>query len=288
LQRVYVTGIKGMLGKAIVPVFRERYEVYPTDLEEVDICQPDLIMEDIGRCNPGFVLHLAAMTDVDRCEEEPDKAYLTNALGTRNVALACQRANAIMVYINTGSVYDGRKPTPYTEYDTPDPGNVYGRSKYAGELIVKELLSSYYIFYTCWMFGGGPLDKKFVPKIIDLAGRQKQLRVVNDKTGSPTYTVDMAKAIFRFIESGLFGKYHCVNRGSATRFEVAEAILEAAGIVNCELMPVSSDEFDLPAPRPANESMRNYNFELLGLDMMRDWRSALEEYIKATFHPKRG
>jgi dTDP-4-dehydrorhamnose reductase len=286
LQRVYVTGTKGMLGKSIVPIFRERYEVYPTDLEEVDICRFDLIVDDICRCKPDLVIHLAAMTDVDRCEQEPDKAYLTNALGTRHVALACQRANAVMVYINTGSVYDGRKPTPYTEYDTPAPVNVYGRSKYAGELFVKDLLSRHYIFYTCWMFGGGPLDKKFVPKIIDLAKSQREVRVVNDKTGSPTYTVDMAKAIFRFIDSGLFGKYHCVNKGSATRFEVAEAILEAAGINDCTLVPVASATFDLPAPRPGNESMRNYNFELLGLDMMRDWRSALEDYIEATFRGK--
>jgi dTDP-4-dehydrorhamnose reductase len=284
LERVYVTGAKGMLGKAIVSIFGERCELYPSDLEEIDIRCSDLIISDICRYDPDFVIHCAAMTDVDRCEEEPEQAYVTNALGTRHVAIACQRTNAVMVYINTGSVYDGRKPTPYTEYDDPNPVNVYGRSKYAGELIVKELLSRYYIFYTCWMFGGGPEDKKFVPKILDLARSQRELRVVNDKTGSPTYTVDMARAISRFIDSGLFGKYHCVNEGSVTRFEVAQAILAAAGIDTCTLIPVSSKTFDLPAPRPGNESLRNYNFELLGLDMMRDWRSALTEYVQATFH----
>jgi dTDP-4-dehydrorhamnose reductase len=283
LKRIYITGAQGMLGMAVSRLFSERYELLPADLEEVDIRQSDLIIEDICRHDPDMVLHLAAMTDVDRCEVEPDEAYRVNALGTRNVALACQRTNAVMLYVNTGSIYDGSKETPYIEYDAPGPVNVYGRSKYAGELYVRELLSRYYIFYTCWMFGGGPEDKKFVAKIIDLARNNRELRVVDDKRGSPTYTVDMASAMFRFVESGLYGRYHCVNAGSVNRFDVAAAVIEAAGIEGCSLLPVSSSEFDLPAPRPANESMRNYNFELLGLDMMRDWRSALFEYVSSTF-----
>jgi dTDP-4-dehydrorhamnose reductase len=283
MKRVYITGVKGMLGQAVVPVFRERYGIFPEDLEETDIRTPDSIMEDICACNPDYVLHLAAMTDVDRCEIEPDEAYKVNALGTRHVALACKRADAVMIYINTGSVYNGRKTSPYIEYDSPDPISVYGRSKYAGELIVRELLSRYYVFYTCWMFGGGPEDKKFVAKIIDLAGSRSELRVVDDKFGSPTYTVDMARAIYTFIDSGLFGKYHCVNRGGVSRYEVARAILDDAGFEGCSIVPVPSSEFDLPAPRPDNESMRNYNFELLGLDLMRDWREALREYVRETF-----
>jgi dTDP-4-dehydrorhamnose reductase len=145
------------------------------------------------------------------------------------------------------------------------------------------LLSRYFVFYTCWMFGGGPLDKKFVAKIIDLADEKSELRIVDDKFGSPTYTVDMARAIFEFLDSGLYGRYHCVNRGSASRFEVAQAVLEYAGLDRCSIVPVPSAEFDLPAPRPDNESLRNYNFELLGLDLMRDWREALEEYVRETF-----
>ncbi len=283
MERIYITGAQGMLGKAVSNIFRERYELFPVDLVEVDIRRPDLIREDILRYDPDLVLHLAAMTDVDRCEEEPDEAYGVNALGTRNVALACQLTDAVMLYVNTGSIYDGSKETPYIEYDTPGPVNVYGRSKYAGELYVRELLSRYYIFYTCWMFGGGAEDKKFVAKIIDLAKNNRELRIVDDKRGSPTYTVDMASAMFQFVESGLYGRYHCVNSGSVSRFEVAKAIIEAAGLEGCSLLPVSSSEFDLPAPRPANESMRNYNFELLGFDMMRDWRSALFEYVSSTF-----
>lgn len=280
MDRVYITGAKGMLGNALVPIFKKRYEVFPTDLEECDVRDAKLVMDEICGSNPRFVIHLAAMTDVDECERDPDEAYRTNTLGTRNVALACQRCDAAMVYINTGSVYNGLKPTPYIEFDTPDPRSVYAKTKYQGEVIVRDMLSNFFVFYAGWMFGGGSEDKKFVAKIIDLARDNKELKVVDDKFGSPTYTVDLAGAIYNFIESELYGKYHSVDVGCASRLEVAEEILRIADINDCRLIPVSSAEFPLPAPRPRMEAMRNYNFELLGLNLMRDWREALEDYIK--------
>ena len=283
MDRVYVTGTKGMLGRALVPLLRKRYKVFPEDLEERDIRDPALMDSEICGCEPRFVIHLAAMTDVDGCELDPDEAYRTNALGTRNVALACRRCDAVMAYINTGSVYNGTKRSPYTEYDEPDPISVYGRSKLFGEIEIRSLLSRFYIFYTCWMFGGGSVDSKFVSKIIKLAGEKDNLRIVNDKFGSPTYTVDLAGRIDSFIESGLFGKYHCVNSGCASRFDVAREILECAGIEDCELIPVPSSEFSYPAPRGAMEAMRNYNFELIGYEPMRSWQEALEEYIKSSW-----
>ena len=280
MDRIYVTGTKGMLGRALVPIFSKRYDIFPENLEERDIRNADLIIDEIRNCNPRFVLHLAAMTDVDGCEKNPDEAYSTNAIGTRNVALACQHCGAMIVYINTGSVYNGRKSTPYIEFDAPDPQSIYARSKYQGEIAVRELLSRFYIFYTEWLFGGGPADKKFVMKIIDLARKNSELKIVSDEFGSPTYTVDLANAIFDFIESGLYGKYHCVNVGCVSRIEETEEILRIAGIKDCRLIPVSSADFPRPAPRPPMEAMLNYKFNLLGLDPLRDWREALEEYIK--------
>lgn len=279
MDRVYVTGAQGMLGNALVPIFRERYEVFPHDLTEHDICDARLITDEICGCNPRFVIHLAAVTDVDGCETDSDGAYRVNTLGTRNVALACQRCNAVMVYISTGSVYNGQKGTPYIEFDTPDPKSVYGCSKYQGELIVRELLSRFYIFYSCWLFGGGPIDKKFVPRIIELAKCNSELSIVNDQFGSPTYTIDFAQTIFDFIETGLYGKYHCVNAGCVSRFEEAGEIMKIAAITGCKLIPITTDKFPQPAPRPKMEAMLNYNFELLGLSPMRNWREALEEYI---------
>ena len=283
MDRIYITGIRGKLGKTVVPIFRERYEIFPTDMSEPDIRDANTIIESIRRSRPAFVLHLAAMTDVDGCELNPDDAYRVNALGTRNVALACQACDAVMVYISTGMVYDGRKEIPYTEFDCPAPVNAYARSKYFGELAVRDLLSRFFIFYTCWLFGGGSEDKKFVARIIERARTSKELKVVNDKFGSPTYVADLAKAMFDFLETGLYGKYHCANVGCVNRFEMSQEILKTAGINTCTLIPTSSDEFPLPAPRPRMEALRNYQFELLGSNPMRDWRQALREYLATSF-----
>ena len=283
MDRIYITGVRGMLGRAIVPLFERTFEVFPVDRSEPDICNADLISKEITGCRPKYVLHLAAMTDVDGCETDPDGAHRVNAVGTKNVALACRRCDAALIYISTGMTYNGRKETPYVESDPPDPVNAYARSKYEGELAVREILSRFYIFYACWLFGGGRDDKKFVAKMIESAKRDGGLRAVDDKFGSPTYTIDLAKAIYAFVGTGLYGKYHCANAGVASRFEMAEAILEAARITECRLVPVSSDAFPLPAPRPRMEALRNYNFELLGLTPMRKWREALVEYVGTTF-----
>jgi dTDP-4-dehydrorhamnose reductase len=285
VDRVYITGAQGMLGKAAAPIFARRYEVLPADLGEPDIRDAATIIGEIVRANPRFVLHFAAMTDVDGCETNPDEAYRVNALGTRNVALACQASGAVMVYVSTGMVYDGRKETPYVEFDPVAPVNVYARSKHEGELMMRDLLARFYAFYSCWLFGGGPADKKFVAKFVERARREREIKVVNDTFGSPTYTVDLARAIFGFIESGLYGRYHCVNTGVASRLDMAREILAAARIDGCRLLPVPSAEFPLPAPRPRMEAMRNYTFDLLGLTPMRPWKEALDEYVSSTFAP---
>lgn len=283
MERVYITGAKGMLGRALVPLLEPSYEVYPRDLHESDVRDADLIDAEIAAARPRYVLHLAAMTDVDGCETSPEEAFRTNATGTRNVALACRRSDATLLYISTGMTYNGRKETPYIESDEPDPANVYGRTKYEGERAVREILSRYYIFYTCWLFGGGRDDKKFVAKIIEKAKRSREIAALDDKFGSPTYTVDLARAIVSFLGTGLYGKYHCANAGVASRFDMAEVILGAARITGSALARVSSDAFPLPAPRPRMEALRNRNFELLGTSPMRGWKDALTEYVRETF-----
>ncbi|MBN2071285.1 MAG: dTDP-4-dehydrorhamnose reductase [Candidatus Krumholzibacteriota bacterium] len=280
MRRVYVTGARGMLGKALVPLLEKKYEVKATDLPEADITDRDNIVSDIRSFSPDYVFHLASMTDVDLCELHPEQARLSNTTGTRNVAEGAKETGAMMIYISTGMIYNGRKKGPYTEYDLPDPVNVYGRTKYEGELEIGRLLKRYFIFNTCWIFGGGKEDKKFVSKILELAGKNKKLKIVDDRIGSPTYTVDFARAIADLIEQNEYGRFHCVNSGLASRFQLAEKILQIAGITGCSLTPVSSDEFPLPAPRPEMEGMSNYRLTLMGLDNMRPWDEALSEYIR--------
>ena len=270
-----------MLGSDLCPIFSEEHILVATDIKELDVRDPAAVLRWSKEVRPDLIVHLAAATDVDECERNPDLAYATNAIGTRNVALACQQVGAELVYISTVSVFDGTQCEPYTEYDIPNPLSHYSRAKYAGEQIVRSLLSKYYIVRAGWMFGGKTEDKKFVAKIIALARQKPVLTVVNDKFGSPTYTADMARGLRDLTKTGWYGTYHMVGtEGYCSRFEFAQAILECAGIQNCELKPVSSAAFPLSAPRPRMEAARNYQLHLMNANWMRPWRVALSEYVR--------
>jgi dTDP-4-dehydrorhamnose reductase len=185
-----------------------------------------------------------------------------------------------MVYISTGSVFDGTKEVPYHEFDVPNPVSVYARSKYEGERAVRELVPEHYIVRAGWMFGGGPEDKKFVAKMIGLAREREVLRAVDDKFGSPCYTVDVSRRCLELIDTGRYGTYHAANDGWCSRYEMAQAIIEFAGIASCRVEPCSSDEFPLPAPRPRVEALEGLQARLIGLPPQPHWRDALKGYIE--------
>lgn len=287
-MKILVTGAAGMLGNALCPELMQRkHEVLATDLapvdegiEYLDVRSYKQVEEFVDRIKPDMVMHLAAETDVDKCELEPDHAFLTNTIGTQHVTLLCQKRSIMMVYISTIGVFYGDKPEPYTEFDSPNPINVYGRSKLEGEKIIQSLLDRYYIVRAGWMVGGGPKrDKKFVAKIIKKINEGTELKAVNDKVGSPTYTVDFSKCLADLIETGYHGLYHCTNKGFGSRFDVAEKIVDFLGRSDVTVEPVSSAYFPLPAARARSEMSRNYKLELLGMDTTRNWEDALKEYI---------
>jgi len=277
-----------MLGSALCPTLAKRgYTVIATDLlpsneesKHLDVRNFDHVKEMVEKVKPNMVMHLAAETDVDKCEVEPDHAFLTNTIGTQNVALVCQKRNIELVYISTLGVFYGDKPEPYTEFDEPNPINVYGRSKLEGEKIVQTLLKKFYTVRAGWMVGGGPKkDKKFVGKIIRQINETPTLKAVNDKIGSPTYTYDFSRCLADLIETGFYGLYHCTNKGVGSRFDVAKKIVEFMGRTDVAVEPVSSAYFPLPAARARSEMSRNYKLELLRIDSTRHWEEALKEYI---------
>ena len=287
-MKVLVTGSDGMLGSALCPTLEKLgYTVIATDLnpsnqgtECLDVRSYTGIKKMVEEVKPNILMHLAAETDVDRCEIEPDHAFLTNTIGTQNVALACQKQDIEMVYISTLGVFYGDNPEPYTEFDAPNPINLYGRSKLEGEKIVTSLLNRFYIIRAGWMVGGGPKkDKKFVGKIIRQANETTKLKAVNDKIGSPTYTFDFSKCLADLIKTGYYGLYHCTNKGYASRFDVAKKIIEFIGKSDVTVEPVSSAYFPLPALRARSEMSKNYKLQLLGLDTTRTWEDGLKEYI---------
>ena len=288
-MKILVTGAAGMLGSALRPTLEKKgHSIVATDInmeaegiKYLDVRRFDQVTETIGEAKPDMIMHLAAETDVDRCEVEPDHAYLTNTIGTQNVTLVGKKLEIPIVYISTIGVFYGDKPEPYTEFDSPNPINIYGRSKLEGEKVVRSLAERYYIVRAGWMVGGGPQkDKKFIGKIINLMKEKKSLKAVNDKIGSPTYTFDFSNCLADLIETGYYGLYHCTNKGYGSRFEVAKKIVEFMGRSDVTVEPVSSAHFPLPAARARSEMSRNYKLELLGMDMMRNWEDALKEYLE--------
>ena len=288
-RRLLVTGAAGMVGGYVSQVFHD-WHLTLTDLGDghrLDIQDARAVMSTIEELRPDAVLHLAAATDVDRCQQDPDWAFGVNAIGTQNIALACQRNSIPLIYISTAAVFQGDKIEPYNEFDLPNPANTYGHSKLGGEQIISSLLHHYYIVRAGWMIGGGPeKDKKFVGKIARLIFEgKKELSIVDDKIGSPTYARDLLNGIKALIETRYFGLYHMVNRGAASRYQIALAARDALKRPDVSIKPVSSASFPLPAPRGRSEAMRNLKLQLLNIDSMRPWEDAVRDYVVSELLP---
>jgi dTDP-4-dehydrorhamnose reductase len=290
--KVLITGAAGVVGTDLSQVLATaNHQTIRTDLsrsegiEHMDVRQTSEVAAVVSRERPDLVIHLAAETDVDRCEIEVDHAYRTNTLGTWNVALACQRQDIPMVYVSTAGVFDGTKDEPYTEFDQPNPLNVYGRTKLEGEKLARELLSRFFIVRASWMIGGGSAkDKKFVGKILkQLDAGARELKAVVDKIGSITYSLDFSKCLVDLVQTEWYGTYHLANKGTCTRYDVAKHILDHLGRNDVVLNPVTSEAFVLPAPRARSEMLRNYALELRGMEPMRTWQEALSHYLDTHF-----
>jgi dTDP-4-dehydrorhamnose reductase len=285
MKRILVTGCNGMVGSYVQSVFKD-YEIFSTDIDTLDVRNPKLVMDAASHLRPDIILHLAAATDVDRCEQEPDWAFQTNAIGTQNVVLACKKHNILLVYISTAGVFYGDKVSPYTEFDVPHPANIYGHSKLAGEHLVSTLCERFFIVRAGWMVGGGSKDKKFVGKMVSqfLSGR-KEILAVNDKFGSPTFACDLLTGITTLIGTDYYGLYHMVNPGCCSRYEVALEVRRILKKGDVTVTPVSSAYFPLPAPRARSEAMLNYKLDLLDFVPQRPWQNALEQYLVLEFLP---
>lgn len=284
-----------MLGNAIFPYFSSRFEVvHASDkdvsepwLEELDVRHPGALRRKFSELRPDIVLHLAACTDLEFCENQPGVAEETNATATGDVAALCEESGATLVYISTAGVFDGTKDGLYTEQDQPKPIMVYGQTKYDGEKLVAARCGKHFIVRAGWMVGGGAnKDKKFVHRVLgQMVAGAKVIHAVNDRWGTPTYTHDFALNLFKLLDSRRYGTYHMVCEGSGTRYDVARAILDISGRDDIELVAVDSAFFgeSFFAPRPVSEMMVNANLRALGMNHMRPWREALEDYIKREF-----
>ncbi len=288
--RVLITGCGGMLGDAVYHTFSRSYQhVYATDIVLNEPWLSHLDVRELGDCErafaevrPTIVVHLAALTDLEYCESHQDDCWKTNALGAENVALLARQYDVTMVYVSTAGIYGGEQDE-FHDFDLPNPLSHYGRAKYYGERFVEMHVPKQFCLRAGWMMGGGPKkDKKFINKIFQqIKAGSRELRVVDDKFGTPTYTVDFARSMAFLVTTKYYGVYNHVCGGSGSRYDVAVEFVRLLGLdgtVRVTKVPSDYYKDTYFAPRPPSERLVNLKLNARGLNRMRDWRTCLEEY----------
>ena len=277
-MKVLVTGVKGQLGYDVMAELAKRnIESIGVDIDEMDITDKISVEKVIGEAAPDVVVHCAAYTAVDAAEDNEALCRRVNADGTRNIAEVCKKLDCKMVYISTDYVFDGQGTRPWEPDDERHPLNVYGQTKYEGELAVQENLSKYFIVRIAWVFGKN--GKNFVKTMLKLAETHDKLTVVNDQFGSPTYTYDLARLLVDMIQTDKYGIYHATNEGICTWYEFACEIFRQAG-VKIEVTPVPASEYPAKAKRPENSRLDKSKLTENGFERLPSWQDALGRYLK--------
>lgn len=289
-KKIYIAGCGGMLGEAFYEQFRSEYELKCTDkdvndtwLSFLDFRDFDAYRADVKAFAPDYLFHLGAYTDLEFCEANADETYRTNTMSVENAVYIANELDIPLLYISTAGIFDGEKEI-YDDWDMPNPLGVYGRSKYMAERFVCENTKRFLTCRAGWMMGAGPTkDKKFIQKLMkQLKAGKQELFIVNDKDGTPTYTHDFAKNVKHLIQKEYWGLYNMVCGGQTSRLEVAEELLHILKLQDkIKINIVSSDYFkDIYfAERPLCERLENRKLNIRNVNLMQDWKSALNEYI---------
>ena len=277
-MNVLVTGVKGQLGHDVVNELEKRgHAAVGVDIQEMDITDSQAVRDVITRTAPDAVVHCAAYTAVDAAEDNVELCRRVNALGTENVAAVCRDLNCKLMYISTDYVFNGQGTRPWEPDDEREPLNVYGQTKYEGELAV-ETLEKYFIVRIAWVFGVN--GKNFIKTMLNLGKTHDSLTVVNNQIGSPTYTYDLARLLVDMIETDKYGRYHATNQGLCTWYEFACEIFRQAGL-DVKVSPVTSDQYPAKAKRPMNSRMDKSKLTENGFQPLPTWQDALGRYLEA-------
>ena len=276
-MKVLVTGTKGQLGYDVVNELEKRgHTAVAVDIEEMDITDAVSVERVITEAEVEAVIHCAAYTAVDAAEDNVEICRRVNAEGTENIAKVCKKLDLKMIYISTDYVFDGEGERPWEPDDERHPLNVYGQTKYEGELAVEKYLEKYFIVRIAWVFGVN--GKNFIKTMLKLSETHEELNVVDDQVGSPTYTYDLAVLLVDMVESDKYGRYHATNEGLYTWYEFAKEIFRQAG-VEVKVNPVTSDMFPAKAKRPKNSRMSKEKLDANGFHRLPTWQDALERYL---------
>lgn len=288
-MRILITGAKGQLGNELQTIIKtgraeiaeiseviKKSEIISLDVNELDITKLYKVKEKLNELRPNVVINCAAATNVDGCEMNQEFAFKVNALGPRNLAIACNELDAKIVQVSTDYVFSGNEQKPLTEYDLPSPYTVYGKTKFAGENYVREFSSKYFIVRTAWLYGFS--GSNFVYTMRKLAKEKDSINVVNDQKGNPTNANDLAYHILKLIETEEYGVYHCTGKGECTWYEFADMIIKLSK-EKCIVKPCTSEEYKALAKRPEYSSLDNLMLRCTIGDEMRNWKDAIQTFI---------
>ena len=276
-MKVVMFGGNGLLGSDIIKLCAGEHEVISLGSADVDITHNEAVHSLIKAHKPEAVINCAALTDVDKCEINPDLAYRVNAMGPKNIAIACRDFGARMIQISTDYVFDGKKETPYDEFEQINPISIYGKSKAAGEQFVQMCTERFMIIRTAWVFGSK--RKHFVDYVVEAINKGEEVIAVKDMVSSPTYSLDLAELIKEVLPLNQTGIFHGVNKGYCSRVQMVEEIMK---IMNKQtrVQVLSQSQWKKPAARPVFSALKNYHFQLLDIDSMSGWKDALKRYIR--------
>lgn len=270
MKKIVVTGANGMLGQDLCPILEDNgYEVVESDIQVMDVTDINSVQKFLEENKPDIVIHCAAYTNVDKAEEDLKTAELINVTGTENVAEVCAKLGIELVYISTDYVFDGEKNEPYLPNDRTNPLNNYGMTKFEGEEAVRSICDKYFVVRTSWLYGHH--GKNFVETMLKLAADKKELKVVDDQVGCPTWTVDLSNGIVKLLKNDEYGTYQVCGAGQTSWFGFAQEIFKIAGL-EVDVKPCKTEEFPRPAKRPKYSVMDNNG-------ICRDWRFALRDYM---------
>lgn len=287
-SKILITGAEGMLGSALLQQAADKFLSFPTTFNDLDITDSAKVRERFLEIKPQIVIHTAAYTEVDGCEKNPEVAFRVNVVGTQNVTEACRGVGATLIFISSDYVFDGTKRTPYTEQDQTNPLGVYGKNKLEAEDIIRRLLPQYLIIRSSFLFGKG--KKGFVEAILEQARKNKTVKVVSDKYGSPTYVNDLAQAILSLCDLLVAGEFvfsenniiNITNRGFCSWLEYAQKAIEFSQIKGVTILPIRLADYPFKAKRPVYSVLDNSKFVKITGKALRPWQEALREYLKCS------
>lgn len=278
-MKVFISGANGALGTDMQNLLRKQsINFYATDINQLDVVDFTKTNETLLNYRPDVILHFAAISNVDACEENKEHTFRVNALSSLGLAIIAKKIGAKILYVSTNFVFDGAEEKSYTEYSQPNPINEYGRTKSLGENYVKDICDRYFIVRTSWLFGKN--SKTFISKFLVSENKPGSIDVICDQFASFTYTVDLVDAILLLIKSENYGIFHIVNKNIGSWLDFALTAKEIMKF-KTEIKPIKTEELNLPAPRPRYAPLDSKNFEFLFNKSMRKWEDALAEFIKS-------